>query len=88
MIAYSSLFHKHTRVTEHTSTAIDLIFVNNSHRINIVSHEVQEFAASDHSIGFTVKKAGICKAPAEIREVRSFKRYNNERFCKGIADTP
>ena len=61
-------------VTEHSRTAIGLIFVNNSHRI--VLHGVQEFAASDHSIVFAIKKAGICKAPVEVREVRSFKRYN------------
>ncbi|CAB4031340.1 Hypothetical predicted protein, partial [Paramuricea clavata] len=37
---------------------------------------------------FAIKKAGICKAPAEIREVRSFKRYNREHFCKDIAGIP
>ena len=79
----NQLIKEPTRVTEHTSTAIDLIFVNNAHRF--VSHDVQNFGASDHSIIFAIKKAGICKARAEIRESRSFKRYNREHFCKDIA---
>ena len=44
-----------TRVTEFTNTAIDLVFVNNTHRI--VSHGVQEFGASDHSVTFAVKES-------------------------------
>ena len=51
-------------------------------------HGVQEFEASDHSIVFAIKKAGIGKVPAEVREVRSFKLYNKERFCKDVADIP
>ena len=82
----NQLINKPTRVTEHTSSAIDLVFVNNSHRI--CSYGVQEFSASDHSIVFAVKKAGICKAQAKIREIRSFKRYNKEQFCKDVADIP
>ena len=65
---------------EHTRSAIHLVFVNNSHRI--CSYGVQEFAASNHSIVFAVKKA------AKIREIRSFKRYNKEQFCKDVADIP
>ena len=72
----SQLIKEPTRVTEHTKTAINLVFVNNLHRI--VSHGAQEFAASDHSVVFAVKKAGVCKAHAETCEMRSFKRYNKE----------
>ena len=75
-----------TRVTEFTSTAIDLVFVNNTHRI--VSHGVQEFGASDHSVTFVVKKAGVCKAHVEIRDVRSFKHYNKNHFRRDIASVP
>ena len=74
----SQLVKEPTRVTEFTSTAIDLVFVNNTHRI--VSHGVQEFGASDHSVTFAVKKAGVCKAHVEIRDARSFKHYNKENF--------
>jgi len=97
-------------VTEHTKTAIDLVFVNNLYRIvshgvqeftktaidlvfannsyHEVSHGVQEFAASDHSVVFAVKKAGVCKAHAEIRKVRSFKCYNKEQFHSEVAGVP
>ena len=64
-------------MTEHTSTAIDLIFVNNLHRL--VSYGVPEFGASDHSVVFAIKKGSSFKAPPEVREVRSFKRYNKEQ---------
>ena len=79
----SQLVKEPTRVTEFTSTAIDLVFVNNTHRI--VSHGVQEFGASDHSVTFVVKKAGVCKAHVEIRDVRSFKHYNKNHFRRDIA---
>ena len=65
-----------------TSTAIDLIFVNNLHRF--VSYGVQEFRASDHSVVYAIKKGGTFKAPPEVREVRSFKRYSKEQFIKDI----
>ena len=51
-------------------------------------HGIQEFEASDHSIVFAIKKAGIGKSPAKVREVRSFKRYNKERCCEDVADIP
>ena len=81
----SQLVKEPRRVTEHTKTAIDLVFVKKLHRI--VSHGVQEFAANDHSVVFAVKKAGVCKAHAEIREMRSFKRYNKEQFRSEVAST-
>ena len=82
----SQLIKEPTRVTEFTNTAIDLVFVNNTNRI--VSHGVQEFGAGDHSVTFTAKKAGVCKAHVEIRDVRSFKHYNKEHFQRDIASVP
>ena len=67
-----------TRVTENLSTTIDLVFVNNLHRI--ASHGVQEFGASDHSIVFAIKKAGTYKAPTEIREAFR-QRAIQKRHC-------
>ena len=51
-------------------------------------HGVQEFEVCDHSIVFAIKKVVIVKAPTEVRDVRSFKLYNKERFCKDVADIP
>ena len=58
------------------------MFVNNVHRF--ISHGVQDFPASDHSIVFVVKKAGVCKGHGIIKEARSFKQYNKEQFCQHI----
>ena len=41
-------------MTEHTRSAIDLVFVNNSHRI--FSYGAQQFAASDHSLFLLSRK--------------------------------
>ena len=60
-----------TRLTEDTSSTIDLIFVNSCHRI--VTHGVQECGISDHSIVFATKKSGFPKGPAQVREIRSYK---------------
>ena len=79
-------WNKPTHVTDHSSTAIDLVFVNNPHRI--VSHGVQDFGVGYHSIVFAVKKAGICKGTKGVREVRSYKRYNKEYFCRDVNEVP
>ena len=52
----NQLINEPTRVTEHTRSAIDLVFVNNSHRICLFG--VQEFASSDHSIVFRSQESG------------------------------
>lgn len=49
---------------------------------------MEDFAASDHSVVFAVKKAGVCKAHARICAARSFKRYNKEKFRSEVADIP
>ena len=82
----TQLIREPTRITENTQTAIDLVFVNNVHRF--ISHGDQDFPASDHSILFVVKKAGVCKGHGIIKEVRSFKQYNKEQFCKDVAKIP
>ena len=62
------------------------MFVNNVHRF--ISHGVQDFPTRDHFIVFVVKKAGVCKGHGIIKEVRSFKQYNKEQFCKDVAKFP
>ena len=84
LLGLCQLVNKPTRVTEFTSTAIDLVFVNNTH--SIISHGVQKFGASDHSVTFIVKKARVCKSHVEIRYVRSFKHYNKEHFQRVIRE--
>ena len=82
----TQLVREATRVTENTRTAIDLVFVNNVHRF--ICHGVQDFPVGDHSFVYAVKKAGVFKAHGTIKEVRSFKRYNKEQFCKDVVKIP
>ena len=86
LLGMKQLINEPTHVTDHSSTAIDLVFVNNPHRI--VSHGVQDFGVGYHSIVFAVKKAGICKGTKGVREVRSYKRYNKEYFCRDVNEVP
>ena len=83
---FTQLIKNPTRVTEDTSSTIDLIFVNNFHRI--VTHGVQECGISDHSIVFATKKSGFPKGPAQVHEIRSYKNFNKESFRQDIAWVP
>ena len=55
----SQIICKPTRVTENSSTTIDLIFANNTHRI--VRSDVLQSSISDHSIVFCTIRAGVKK---------------------------
>ena len=55
------LINTPTRICEQTRTAIDLVFVNNSHRI--VESGVIHSTISDHSVVFCTMKSGVPKAP-------------------------
>ena len=54
------LINSPTRICEQTRTAIDLIFVNNTHRI--VESGVIHSALSNHSIAYCTLKSGIPKS--------------------------
>ena len=75
---------KATRITEHSETLIDLICVNNKHRV--VQWEVNETHPSDHSIVVCVLKGGTPKAPPRTFEYRSYKKYNKEQFCSDLKE--
>ena len=59
---------KPTRVSESSETTIDLICVNNGHRV--VQWEVINTPISDHSIVLCVLKSGVPKLPACTHETR------------------
>ena len=73
------------RITENSRTTIDLLFVNNEHRI--VQSGVIHTSLSDHSIIFCVMKAGVKKAPPRIYETRSFKNYDQSAFVRDLAQS-
>jgi hypothetical protein len=62
------LIGEHTRITESSKTLIDLLFVNNEHKI--VQSGVIHLSLSDHSVIYCVMKGGIHKMPPHIYEAR------------------
>ena len=75
-----------TRVCQFSSTLIDLICVNNYHRV--VQKEVIATPISDHSIVLCVFKSGVPKIPARTYETRSFKNYNKCEFRDDLKSVP
>ena len=73
-----------TRITEHSSTMIDLLFVNNSHRI--VDSGVIPVHLSDHSLIYGVLKAGNPRAPPRTIEYRSFKHFSKQAFLADLTN--
>ena len=76
------LIQENTRITEHSSSVIDLFFVNNSHRV--VGSGVIPLAISDHSLVYGIFKSGVPKATPRIVEHRAYKKYNKSAFIKDI----
>ena len=71
-----------TRITESSETTIDLIFVNNNHRI--VDSGVVHCSISDHSLVYCILKAGVPRAAPRIIEHRSYKNYNKDAFIRDL----
>ena len=71
-----------TRITEHSRTLIDLIFVSDNHRI--VQSGVIHASLSDNSVTFCVMKGGVPKLPPRKFEYHSFKNYNKDPFVKDM----
>ena len=76
------LINSPTRICEQTRTAIDLVFVNNAHRI--VESGVIHSAISDHSIVYCTMKAGVLKALPKTIEHRSYRKYDKSSFIKDL----
>ena len=74
-----------TRICNQTRTVIDLVFVNNNHRI--VESGVIHSAISDHSIVFCTMKSGVPKAPPKTIEYRSYRMYDKGSFIKDLEET-
>ncbi len=78
--SFEQLVTSATRITETTQSIIDLIFVNNIHRI--VASGVIPLDLSDHSLIYCVIKAGIAKSGGNYRDInyRCYKHYNKSSF--------
>ena len=77
---------KPTRVCESSETTIDLICVNNGHRV--VQWEVINTPISDHSIVLCVLKSGVPKLPPCTHETRSYKNYRKQAFVNDLRNVP
>lgn len=77
---------KPTRVTEYSNSTIDLILVNNKHKI--VQCDILQSSISDHSPVFCVIKGGVKKLPAKIFEYRSFKNFEKGAFLRDLNTVP
>ena len=74
-----------TRICEQARTAIDLVCVNNTHRI--VERGVTHSAVSDHSIVYCTMKSGVPKAPPKTIEYRLYRKYDKSSFIKDLKET-
>ena len=71
------LINSLTRICEQTRTAIDLVFVNNTHRI--VESGVIHSAISDHPIVYCTMKSGVPKGQPKTIEYCSYRKYSTIR---------
>ena len=82
----TQIISKPTRVTETSKSTIDLILVNNTHRI--VQCDVLDASISDHHAIFCVIKGGVKKLPPKVFEYRSFKNYEKKAFISDLEQVP
>ena len=71
-----------TRVCSQSSTAIDLVFVNNNHRV--VESGVIPSTISDHHIVYCTIKSGVPKAAPKTIEYRSYRTYDKKSFVRDL----
>ncbi len=82
----SQLIKEPTRLTDKSRTLIDVILVNNEHRI--IDSGVVPFSLSDHYLIYCVLKAGVTKGPPRIIEYRSYKHFDVNAFIKDLESVP
>ena len=78
------LISTRTRITERSSTLIDLLFTNKSH--HVIDGGVIPSSLSDHCLIFCVIKSGVPKAPGRTIEYRSYKHYSKQEFLNDLRD--
>ena len=82
----TQIISKPTRVTETSKSTIDLILVNNTHKI--VQCDVLDSSISYHNVIFGVVKGGVKKLPPKVFEYRSFKSYEKKAFISDLEQVP
>ena len=83
----TQLIKEPTRITDTSHTLIDLICVNNEHRI--VKSGVVPVTLSDHFLVFCIIKVGVSnKAQPRILEYRSYKTFDLNKFNSDLRNVP
>ena len=80
------IIRQQTRITINSKTLIDLICVNNPHRL--VQAEVLHTSLSDHALVLCVQKVGVPKSSPKYFEARSYKNYCKESFVRDFNQVP
>ena len=82
----TQLITEATRVTVTCQTLLDVILVNNDHRIT--DSGVVPVSLSDHYLVYCVLKAGVIKAPPKTIEYRSYKNFDANTFLADLNNVP
>ena len=83
----TQLIKEPTRITDTSRALIDLIFVNNDHRV--VKSGVIPVLLSDHYLVFCILKAGVfIKAQLRSFEYRSYKNFDANLFNDELRNVP
>ncbi|XP_071944256.1 uncharacterized protein [Antedon mediterranea] len=75
-----------TRVTENSSSCIDLIFSNRDDFISKTG--VVPIGISDHSLIYAIRKKFKIKLPPRILHTRTFRKFNEDLFISDLASAP
>ena len=78
----TQVINEHTRVTETTSSLIDVILTNTPE--NILTSVVLHIGISDHSLVYTVRKFKLSKFRPIVKEVRNFKHFSDSQFSADL----
>ena len=78
------LISTRTRITERSSTLIDLLFTNKSH--HVIDRGVIPSFLSDHCLIFCVIKSGVPKAPGRTIEYRLYEHCLKHEFQNDSRD--
>ena len=81
----SQVISEPTRVTNSTSTLIDLFITNNEE--SVVHSGVYPLAISDHNLIFAVRKIGVRRQSPRYVETRNFKKFNANTFLSDLRNS-
>ena len=83
---FTQLIKSPTRITQHSSTTLDLIFTTNTEKI--INFGVLNCSISDHSLVYAIRRAKIPRGPIKTVKCRNFKDYSTENFIADLHSTP